>query len=96
MNEPTKLRSSGAINDTDIHLDSVETGQPADTANNTEFTIIESAPAIIISTPAALFAGYQMLGDDIVFGVLKPYNPLGGTFPRTIGIERRTMMAGTM
>lgn len=57
--------------------------------------MIESTAAIIISTPAALFAGYQMSGDDKVFGVLNPYNGLGRTFPRTRGIESRITMTGT-
>jgi hypothetical protein len=48
---------------------------------------------MIRNHPDILFAGYQIEGEDNVFGVLKPYIAFGGTFRNTIGIDRAMISA---
>ena len=51
--------------------------------------------AASMNHPAARLAGYQISGDDMVLGVLKPYAPLGGTLPRIIGTDSTRISNGT-
>jgi len=57
-------------------------------------TRIAAAAVIVMRSPANLFAAYQAVGDERVFGVLKPYQWFGGTRPKSNGILTKATTAG--
>ena len=56
---------------------------------------IDRTAAASMNNPAARLAGYQTSSDSRVFGVLKPYAPLGGTLSRIMGMDSARISNGT-
>lgn len=77
-----------------IQMTSLSGGHSGCRPHKTAFKTMLAAPAAIRYQPAARFAGYQISGADIVFGVRKPYHPFGGTAPNTMGTASTIMNTG--
>ena len=56
---------------------------------------IDKTAAASMNHPAARLAGYQTSSDSRVFGVLKPYAPLGATLSRIMGMDSARISNGT-
>ncbi len=78
-----------------IHDTALSIGHSGKAHDKARLKQIAKTEAASMNHPAARLAGYQTSSDERVFGVLKPYAPLGGTLPRIIGMANNRTTRGT-
>ena len=85
MKDATRLIESGIMVPPVIHDNVLSSGHSGTAHHRARLKPIDMTAAAARNHPAARLAGYQTCWDARVFGVLKPYALLGGTWPRISG-----------